>query len=80
MLFLLWHFLYAKKRGGGLAAYGFTNAENKFSWSLILWAAILAVVLVCAVYAVVNLCYNIFKIDFRFWQFGIMPITLKRVQ
>ena len=80
VIFLLWHFLYAKKRGGGLTAYGFTNAENKFSGSLILWAAVLAVVLVCAVYVVVNLCYNIFKIDFRFWQFGIMPITLNRVQ
>lgn len=80
VIFLLWHFLYAKKRGGGLTAYGFTNAENKFSGNLILWAAVLAVVLVCAVYVVVNLCYNIFKIDFRFWQFGIMPITLNRVQ
>lgn len=80
VLFLLWHFLYAKKHGGSMEAYGFTGAEKKVDWRQILRSAVLAVTLVCATYAVVNLCYGIFKIDFRFWQFGIMPVTLGRVK
>lgn len=80
VVFLLWHFLYAKKQGAGLAAYGFTDTDGKLNGRMILWSAVLAITLVVAVYAVVNLCYGIFKIDFRFWQFGIMPITLDRAK
>ena len=29
-------------------------------------------------YIIVNLIYALFKIDFRFWQFGVMPISLSR--
>jgi dienelactone hydrolase len=77
-LFLVWHFAYAKKCGSTLSAYGFTDDSKRVSWRQILYSALLAITLIFITYLVVNCCYALFKIDFRFWQFGIMPITLKR--
>lgn len=80
VLFLIWHFAYGRKHGSCLAAYGFTGERKKVDWLQILRSIVLAVLLVFVVYLIVNFCYAAFKIDFRFWQFGIMPITLKRLQ
>lgn len=77
-LLLIWHFTRKKKGGGSLASYGFTGEGNRLDWRQILKSALAAVVLVCVTYAAVNLCYGMFRIDFRVWQFGIMPITLER--
>lgn len=78
IFFVIWHFVYARKRGGRLAAYGFGDAQGKISVKNILLALWYAVCLIFCVFVVVNLGYAMFKIDFRFWQFGIMPISLKR--
>lgn len=78
VLFLVWHFAYAKKHGASAASYGFTDNTGRINLVQILRSALLGVVLIGAVYLIVNFCYAAFKIDFRFWQFGIMPVVLKR--
>ncbi len=78
VVFLIWHFVFAKKQGATIASYGFTDDSGKFNVKRICLALVYAVALMFFVFVVVNLCYGLFKIDFRFWQFGIMPITLKR--
>lgn len=77
-VFLIWHFVFAKKQGATLASYGFTDDEGKVRIDRIALALVFAAALMFCVFVVVNLCYAVFKIDFRFWQFGIMPISLKR--
>jgi hypothetical protein len=78
VVFLIWHFVFAKKQGATIASYGFTDDNGKFNVKRICLALVYAVALMFFVFVIVNLCYGLFKIDFRFWQFGIMPITLKR--
>ncbi len=77
-LFLFWHFFYAKKHGSCLTAYGFTDDAGKVNWKQIVRSAVFAIFLMVITYLIINLCYAVFKIDFRFWQFGIMPISVKR--
>ena len=79
-VFLIWFFAYGRKHRKGAQAYGLAIGSQKTGCSCrqIANAFLYAVAVVFCVYFVVNLCYSMFKIDFRFWQFGIMPITLKR--
>ncbi len=80
VIFLVWFFVYGKKHVKGVEAYGLSvgNKETGGAWKKILRSLVFGIAVIFSVYFVVNLCFNIFKIDFRFWQFGIMPITLKR--
>ncbi len=78
VIFLIWHFVFAKKQGASLASYGFADDNGKINCIRILWALVFACALMFFIFAIVNLCYAWFKIDFRFWQFGIMPISVKR--
>ena len=80
VIFLVWYFVYGKKHVKGLEAYGLSvgSKETGSGWKKVLLSLIFGIAVVFIVYFVVNLCFNIFKIDFRFWQFGVMPITMKR--
>ncbi|MCB2210005.1 alpha/beta hydrolase [bacterium] len=80
VVFLVWYFVYGKNHRKGLEAYGLSVGGEKSESVLgqIVRALFLAIAVIFSVYFVVNFCYNIFKIDFRIGQFGIMPITLKR--
>lgn len=79
VVFLCWHIAVGRKQGSSLSAYGFTDGKGS-GGRQILCSLLFAVSLIFCVYLVINLCYGLFKIDFRFWQFGIMPMTLRRVQ
>ena len=74
VVFLVWHFAFARKAGAKLSTYGFTDDSGRMNIKQILLSLAFACVLMFFVFAVVNLCYAWFKIDFRFWQFGVMPI------
>ena len=80
VVFLVWFFVYGKKQAKGVEAYGLSvgSKETGSAWKKILLSFALGVAVIFSVYFVVNLCYNIFKIDFHYWLFGIMPITMKR--
>lgn len=78
VIFLIWHFAYGKDHGSSLIAYGFADDENKISLLHIVKSVAFSIALITIAYMLINFCYAKFKIDFRFWQFGIMPITLKR--
>ncbi len=77
VLFLVWHFAYGKKHGGTLQSYGLLN--DSISWMQIIKAIGFAVTIVFAIYVIVNSCYALFNIDFRFWIFAIKPITAARL-
>ena len=80
VVFLVWFFVYGKKQVKGVEAYGLSvgSKETGSAWKKILLSFVFGVVVIFSVYFIVNLCYNIFKIDFYYWLFGIMPITMKR--
>ena len=78
VLFIAWYFIFGKKGGAKIANYGFAASSPKKTVKMVITSAIFTVLMITIIYAIVNFCYAKFKIDFRFWQFGIMPITLKR--
>lgn len=80
VIFLIWFFVYGKKHRKGVEDYGLSvdSQKPRQAWYQILSAFGLAIAVIFCVYFVINLCYDIYKIDFRFWMFGIMPITLNR--
>lgn len=80
-IFLIWHFAYGRKHGGNLVSYRLSTDKERATvgWRQILRTIGFAVSVIFCVYFIVNLCYGLFKIDFRFWQFGIMPISLTRL-
>ncbi len=78
VIFVLWYFIFGKKNGAKISGYGFSAGNGKKTCTMILASVLLAVSLVAVMYIIVNLIYALFKIDFRFWQFGVMPISLSR--
>lgn len=78
VIFVLWYFIFGKKKGAKISGYGFSAGNGKKTCNMILASVLLAVSLVAVMYIIVNLIYALFKIDFRFWQFGVMPISLPR--
>jgi len=80
VLFAIWHFVYGKKHGGNLQSYGFSPQSTGSGLLQIGKAIGFAIAIVFAVFLIVDICYAIFKIDFRFWIFGIKPITAVKLQ
>lgn len=78
VIFIAWYFIIGKKKGVKISGYGFSAGSGKKTCAMLLSSVLVAILLVAVMYAIVNFCYALFKIDFRFWQFGIMPISLSR--
>jgi dienelactone hydrolase len=76
-LFLIWHFTYGKKHGGNAQSYGLVNSS--INGKQILKTIGFSVAIVFSIYLIVNSCYALFNIDFRFWIFAIKPITVARL-
>ena len=84
-IILLIVFLIIKKADKSMStvsagAFGLTGNSGKVEIKQILKSLTLSVIIVFTTYFIVNLCYYIFHIDIRFWQFGLMPITIKRIK
>ncbi len=81
VLFIIWHFAYGKKNGGSLQSYGFqlNGGGTRGNWYQVLKAIGFSVTIIFAVYVIVNTCYALFNIDFRFWIFAIKPISVARI-
>jgi hypothetical protein len=74
-LLLVLHFVFGKKEGASVKDWGL-KAKPNHALRHVLWAAYVAVagyLLLCAV-------DFFFKVDFRFWLIGLMPLTLPKFQ
>jgi hypothetical protein len=82
VLFIIWHFAYGKKHGGKLESYGLSTNSGSFgiSWMQIAKTIGFAFTIIFAIYIIINSCYTLFNIDFRFWIFAIKPITADRLK
>jgi len=88
VLFLAWHLLLNRKRGGRREHYGLRwvhtevvagtlpGGDAEPGWKLTAKAALLAVGVVSALYVTVVLSANLFGTDYRFWVFGVKPMSL----
>ncbi len=74
VLFLLWHFIANKKKGGGLVNYGFAWKEHA---GRKLWKSILLAIVV-VFWAYLSLAFSdwAFKTDFRIWVFAVKPMSV----
>jgi hypothetical protein len=74
ILFLLWHFIGNKKKGGGLVNYGFAWKEQA---GRKLWKSILlAIVVVFWAYLTLAFSDWAFKTDFRIWVFAVKLMSV----
>lgn len=80
--FLIWHFVWGKKNGGGLAAYGLSTSADKAEWNAaeVGKALLLALLVVGAGYTLIYLIYQMVPVEFGFWFFGIKPIPVFRLK
>ena len=74
-LFLILYFVFGKKEGDSIADWGIKVKFSKV-WRHILWGLEVALVAYALLYAV----DFFFKVDFRFWLVGFMPLTLPKFQ
>lgn len=79
-LFLVWHFLYHRRRGANAVTYGLALRGEKTKFSLKnLWKTFaLAVSVVFATHIVLSIVYWAFKVDFRFWVVALKPMDFAR--
>ncbi len=74
-LLLAMHFLFGKKEGARVADWGLA-AKGGCALRHVLWGVMVAV----AAYALLCAVDFFFKVDFRFWLVGFMPLTLPKFQ
>jgi pimeloyl-ACP methyl ester carboxylesterase len=74
VLFLLWHFISNRKKGGTVINYGFAWKEK--GWRKIGKSFLFAAVVIF--WACISLAFSdwAFKTDFRFWVFAVKPMSL----
>ena len=75
VLFLFWHFGVNKKKGGTFASYGLTWKDQGLAWMKIWKSFLLSVLVVGIAYLTLLLSDVFFQSDYRFWVFGIHPMT-----
>ena len=81
VMFLVWHYGFAKKHGGNLISYGVsTNSEEKdFSWKYVLKAFSLSIIVLMSAQIMGMLIGGLFKIDFRFFVIGIKALQWNQI-
>lgn len=78
ILFIARHFLYGKKHGGSLYAYGLTLKNSKSTAAYIVKAFFFAVILFVSAYFILTLIYNHALTDLHLWALSIRPLSSSR--
>jgi len=74
VLFIVWHFTSAAKRGANAATYGLVKPD-KSGGGLVGLDLLYAIAVVFAGYVLLSLAAFFFKIDFRFWVVALKPMS-----
>jgi len=74
LLFLVWHLAVNRKRGGGLAPYGLAR-EGRMGLRRLGKSFLLALLVALGAYLTLLFSTAIFQSDYRFWVFGIKPMS-----
>jgi len=75
VLFLLWHFFLNQKRGATFVSYGLTWKNKGLAWMKIWKSLLLSILIVGIGYLTLLFSEVVFQTDYRFWVFGIRPMT-----
>ncbi len=81
VLFLLWHFLSARRKGGNVVSYGLSTDSQQpaFDIMYIGRALLLAAVVAGAAHILLSLLQCAFTVDARFWVFAFKPMDASRL-
>ncbi|MCX7982156.1 MAG: alpha/beta fold hydrolase [Syntrophales bacterium] len=75
VLFLLWHFLFNKKKGGNFTRYGVIWSSGGETGRKIFKSLLLALIIAFGAYLTLAISAWIFKTDYRIWVFAVKPMT-----
>ncbi|HOL60123.1 MAG TPA: alpha/beta fold hydrolase [Syntrophales bacterium] len=75
ILFLLWHFLLNRTKGGNFVAYGARWQSGGETWRKIFKSLLLAIVIAFGAYVTLAISNFLFKTDYRLWVFAVKPMT-----
>ena len=76
ILFLLWHFIFNRRKGASFVNYGFTWKDKGMDWIKIGKSFLLAAIICFAAYLTLAISGLVFTTDYRLWVFAIKPMTL----
>lgn len=75
VLFLLWHFLSARRKGATFVNYGVTWPSEGVNWRKVGKSFVLALVIVVTAYLTLIFSDWAFQSDYRIWVFAVRPMT-----
>jgi pimeloyl-ACP methyl ester carboxylesterase len=76
ILFLLWHFIFNRSKGGSFVNYGLTWKDKGLNFVKIWKSFLLAAVICFGAYLTLIFSGWAFTTDYRIWVFAIKPMTL----
>ncbi len=74
IFFLLWHFLFNRKKGATMFDYGLTWKKEGLKWGKIGKSFLLALVVVFIAHLLLMISDWAFQTDYRLWVFAIKPL------
>jgi hypothetical protein len=76
ILFLLWHFIFNRRKGASFVNYGLTWKDKGLDWVKIGKSFVLAAIICFAAYLTLAFSAWAFTTDYRLWVFAIKPMSL----
>ena len=76
ILFLLWHFIFNRRKGASFVNYGFTWKDKGMDWIKIGKSFLLAAIICFVAYLTLVISGWVYSTDYRLWVFAIKPMTL----
>jgi hypothetical protein len=76
ILFLLWHFIFNRRKGASFVNYGLTWKDKGLDWVKIGKSFVLAAIICFTAYLTLAFSAWAFTTDYRLWVFAIKPMSL----
>ncbi|MCX8131178.1 MAG: alpha/beta fold hydrolase [Clostridia bacterium] len=81
VIFLIWHFAFAKKAGGNYYSYGLsTDSEGRtFKWGYLGKTFLLSALVIASAYLLSVMALVFFKVDFRIWVVALKAMNTSQL-
>lgn len=82
LVFVCWHFIYGKKHGGNMIAYGYStsNSSKEISARKLIKSFVIAAIVFVSYLALLTLLYTLCPVEFHLWLFDVKEISVYRLK